>query len=109
MLHSSQKLSGFCKTWKSLLIVSNLASLFFTVLHLVCTILYPAYGGAKLGVAMAICHVGVIQTLLLYVKNYNILMKEEKIKKTYNKMLIGLVPILIYELINVVILIFHFI
>ena len=108
MRKQSKKEFGWCYTWKSLIIVSNAFSIFFVCLHLFGKILYnrlfPVV--AQLCVSISMCHIWAIASVVLYIKNYNLLLEKQIITKSKGKFWGGLLPLIMYEVINVCVLIF---
>lgn len=108
MNSNNKKEVGWCKTWKGLLIVSNLSSMFFLCINILSKRILSNYSGgaiAKLVMAIILCHCGVIASMFLFVKNYNILVKQNTIEKSKSKVIGGLIPLIVYELINILVLI----
>ena len=99
---------GWCYTWKSLIIVSNLLSLFFAAMNLLVMLLYiNNYAAqAKAWSAIAMCHLWFIPSMVTYTQNYNLLVQRNIIKKSKVKFIVGLIPLIMYEIVNILVLIF---
>ena len=108
MRKQSKKEFGWCYTWKSLIIVSNILSIFFVGFHLLSKILYIKFFPvvAQLCVSIFCCHLWAVESVVLYIKNFNLLLEKQIITKSKGKFWGGLLPLIMYEVINVCVLIF---
>ena len=102
---------GWCHTYKSLLLVSNILSFLVMIAHIICKVLYNEYRSigttavTKMLLAILVCHWAILMFLITYVRNYNILVARNTIEKSKDKFLMGLIPFFVYELINIFVLI----
>ena len=107
-MKKNEKEFGWCYTWKSLIIVSNLLAILFLLINLFCKLLIitsksnTIYGYAT---AIGMCHLWFIASLTLYTQNYNLLVQRNIIKKSKVKFIAGLIPLIMYEIVNILVLI----
>lgn len=99
---------GWCKSWKSLFIVTNLFSITFALIHLFSKMAYVSdqTSHGKLAILIAVCHVYPIFVLRLYYENFNMLIKEGKATKSSKMFWIGVASIIAWEIVNILVLIF---
>ncbi len=98
------------ETWKSLWLTYLGVSFFFFVLHTIGVLTCDSIteGGGKSFSAILMCHIAYIPITVLYVQNYNYLVKRKIITKKATRFLAGLCPIVIFEIINLVFLLCTF-
>ena len=104
----NDKQFGWCKSWKSLLIVTNLFSFAISLIHFLSKISYipDSTSNGKLAVLIALCHFYPIFVFRVYYENFNILVKENKISKTSKLFWGGALFIFLWEIVNILVLIF---
>ena len=99
---------GWCKSWKALLIVLNLFSLGISAIHFFSKLGFDPDKTAdgKLGILIIACHIWQIALYSVYSKNYKLLVENDIIPKTSNLFGIGVFCIVLWEIINILVLIF---
>ena len=102
----------FCKSWKELRNASIIMSLIFVAFHTDGLIMWKLFAGQsvyRIISGVIICHIVLLAFVGYYNQDYKHLIAEQIIEKSSKRFWIGLLPIIIGEMLNILGLICFFI
>ena len=99
------------RTWKSLILKHHAFGLGFCVMQIIPNYLKnwkspsPAYL-VRFNYSIIMLHILGICTIFEYIQNYRIMIKEDSEKKSNVKFVLGLLPLVLFEIVSILISIF---